>query len=193
MARLILIRHGESIANAEGRYTRGPEEGLSPQGRRQAQSRAAQLAARFRPKALYTSPFERSLRTAEIVGAVLGLEPQLIEALREQHFGALHGEPYGSLRVGPNPDGLARWEFRPPEGETLREVAERAGPAFDAIARRHTGSDVVIVSHGGVMAALHGWAGSGFAAPPTLYPNAGGFLLLRDSAGGYAPPRELEA
>lgn len=110
MARLILIRHGESVANAEGRFTRGPHEPLSRRGREEALARARRIQARFDPVALYASPFVRALETARLIGGVLGLEPIAVEELREQDFGSLRGQPYASLRGERQTD---RWRFRP--------------------------------------------------------------------------------
>src|SRR5262245_60372149 len=94
MARLILIRHGESVANAERRFTHGPHEPLSRKGRDEALARARLIAATADPVALYASPFVRALETARLIGSVLGLDPTIVEALQEQDFGTLRGEPY---------------------------------------------------------------------------------------------------
>lgn len=187
MGRLILIRHGESVANAEGRFTRGPHEPLSRRGREEALARARRIQARFDPVALYASPFVRALETARLIGQVLGLEPIPVEALREQDFGSLRGQPYMSLRADRRTD---RWRFRPPGGETLEEVFTRVGPALDAIAERHLGVEVLVVSHGGVMAALQGWAAGAASGAPTIADNCGGYLLQR-STRGYAGPFPL--
>jgi broad specificity phosphatase PhoE len=192
MARLILIRHGESLANAERRFTHGPHEALSARGRDEATLRGRKVAARFDPVALYASPFVRALETARLIGAVLGLEPVVVDALREQDFGALRGQPYEAVARDPlwHSD---RWRFRPPGGETLHEVGQRAGPALDAIAERHLGSEVVVVSHGGVMAALQAWiSAQRFEGSPQLSANAAGYVVWRHAAR-YEGPFPLEA
>lgn len=192
MARLILIRHGESLANAERRFTHGPHEPLSRRGREEATARGRNVASRFDPVAIYASPYVRALETARLIGAVLGLEPIVVDALREQDFGALRGQPYESVARDPlwHSD---RWRFRPPEGETLEEVGNRAGPALDEIAARHFGSEVVVVSHGGVMAALHAWtcATQRFEGSPQLSANAAGYVITWRSAR-YEGPFALE-
>ena len=68
MARLILLRHGESVANAERRFTHGPHEPLSPRGRAEALARGRLLLERFDPVAIYSSPFVRALETARLLG-----------------------------------------------------------------------------------------------------------------------------
>jgi broad specificity phosphatase PhoE len=180
MARLILIRHGESIANAARRFTHGPHEPLSPRGREEALARARQLAARFDPVALYSSPFVRALETARLVGGVLGLEPIAVDALREQDFGEWRGQPYDLIdRTDRELGAAARWRWRPPGGESLEEVVARAGPAIDAIAERHLGAEVIVVSHGGVMAALQAWGRGHLEEGPVIHANAGGYVMVR--------------
>lgn len=179
MARLILIRHAESVANAERRFTHGPYEPLTPQGREEALRTARQLLGRVDPVALYASPFVRALETARILGGVLGLEPQVAEDLREQDFGELRGRSYADYTGDPSATGVGRWTHRPPGGETLAEVAQRAGNALDAIAAAHLGQEIVVVSHGAVMAALRGWVRQRFDEPPVGTTNASGYVLVR--------------
>jgi broad specificity phosphatase PhoE len=183
MARLILIRHGESVANAERRFTVGPHEPLTPRGREEARAIAQVVSERFDPAALYASPFVRALETAEHLARTLGLVTRVIDELREQDFGALRGRSYAEYTVDPSARGIGRWSHRPPEGETLEEVALRAGPALDAIAGAHPGEDVLVVSHGGVMAALRGFAAGHFGDAPVPTANCAGYLLVRTTAG----------
>ncbi len=186
MAQLILIRHGQSVANAERRLTWGPHEPLSARGRDEARERAAQLRDRFDPVALYASPFVRALETARLIGRVLGLEPEVVADLREQDFGALRGQSYRSLPTREMAEA-DRWHFRPDGGETLADVSRRAGPALDTIARRHLGGQVVIVSHGGVLAALQAWTAGRFESGPAIARNAAGYVLQRRGRGWEGP------
>ncbi len=187
MARLILIRHGQSVANAEGRFTRGPFEPLTDRGRLEARRTAERLLSRYAPAAIYSSPFERARQTAAEIARLAELPVRLVDALREQSFGVLHGQPYEAFRREAASGGLDRFRLRPPGGETLLEVAERAGPALDRIAGCHAGEDVVVVSHGGVMAALRGFARGDFRTPPEPTPNAEGFVLERGPHGYRGP------
>jgi len=190
MARLILIRHAQSVANAERRFTHGPFEPLTPHGREEAARTGRLLGARFDPVALYASPFVRALETARLLGAALGLEPRVVEDLREQDFGELRGRSYADYADDPSARGLGRWSHRPPGGETLEEVAQRAGKALDAIAAAHLGQEVIVVSHGAVMAALRGWAQQRFDEAPVGTINASGYLLVR-RVGRYEGPFPL--
>jgi broad specificity phosphatase PhoE len=182
VARLILIRHGESVANAQRRFTWGPHEPLSRRGRDEAVARARAILARFDPVALYASPFVRALETARLVGRVLALEPIAVDALREQDFGAWRGGPYELLeRDDLERTPAERWRWRPPGGESLEEVLRRAGPALDALAERHAGEEVVVVSHGGVMAALEAWCRGHLEGAPIIHGNATGYVIVRRS------------
>ncbi len=191
MSRLILIRHAESVANAERRFTHGPHELLSERGRAEAQERARFLREHFTPEALYASPFARAVETAQLIVAIFELEPRIVEDLREQDFGQLRGKPYAVLDQDPERARAGRWRYRPPGGETLEEVTRRAGPALDAIAARHDGRQVLVVSHGAVMAGLRVWVGASEDGAPIVSANAGGYLLKR-VGDRYAGPFPLE-
>jgi probable phosphoglycerate mutase len=190
MARLILIRHGESVANSERRFTYGPHEPLSRRGREEALARGRLLLEHSDPVAIYSSPFVRALETAQLIGRVLGLEPVVVAALREQDFGELRGQPYAALDAAAR-ERVGGWRYRPPGGETLEEVLARAGPALDAIAARHLGSEVVVVSHGGVMAALGAWGHGDARGEPVIHANAAGYVLWRHQTR-YEGPFALE-
>jgi broad specificity phosphatase PhoE len=192
MTRLILIRHGESVANFERRFTFDASEPLTPAGVEQARARGEAIRGRYAPIALYSSPFRRAFETAEQIGLVLGLTPIVIEDLREQSFGIYHGRPYTEL-YGLHAAGSAdRWHVKPDGGEMLREVALRAGAALDDIARRHLGAEVVVVSHGGVMSALRGWVANDYSGAPTPTANAGGYVL-QYTGERYEGPFDLES
>ncbi|HVP29301.1 MAG TPA: histidine phosphatase family protein [Myxococcota bacterium] len=191
MARIVLIRHGESVANAERRFTVGPFEPLTARGRGEAIAVGRAVRARFDPVALYTSPFVRALETARHLGGLLGLDPVVVEDLREQDFGELRGRSYGDYAGDPSAQGIGRWEHRPPGGETLLEVARRAGAALDALAKAHLGQEIVVVSHGAVMAALRGHAAGHYRAAPQPTRNCGGYVLSWRS-GTWEGPEELE-
>jgi broad specificity phosphatase PhoE len=104
---------------------------------------------------LVTSPFRRARQTADILAGRLALEPSVEDDLREQCYGTLAGQPYAALRACPDYDPASYWQWCPPGGgETLIDVARRAGAVLDRIARAVPDQDAVVVSHGGVMMAL---------------------------------------
>ncbi|MEM6702785.1 MAG: histidine phosphatase family protein [Acidobacteriota bacterium] len=179
VTRLFMVRHGESVANLEARFTRHDDEPLTDRGVEQAVERGRSLVGLCRPVALYASPFLRAVRTAQEVGRPFGLvEPTLVPDLREQNFGEFEGRSYAEF--GPLVEkvtALGRWDLSAPGGESLRGVADRVGRALDELVATHPGDDVLVVSHGGVMAAARGWAQGHFEIPPEPTANADGYVL----------------
>lgn len=155
---LVLIRHAQSVANAERRFTHHDDEPLTPLGEEQARDLGRLfIDNEVHFDALYASPFRRTVQTAELAASPWRLEMRLDERLREQSFGDFAGRPYDDFYprvVGLTPE--ERWQVAAPGGESLREVAVRVRPALVEIGRRHLGESVLLAVHGGVLAALRG-------------------------------------
>ena len=188
MGRLVLIRHGESEGNRERRFTRTPEVPLTPQGVEQARSAGRWIAARYAPVRLVSSPFRRALQTGAALAESLNLPVDIEHDLREMSYGDLAGEPY---EVGRGIRGeSAYWDWRPPNGETLVEVLERAGAALDRVATTAPEQDAVVVSHGGVMRAL--WCHvTGDWQTGSVVRNAG-IIIVEHRAGSYVNAQVVE-
>jgi broad specificity phosphatase PhoE len=152
--RVILVRHGESVGNASRRFTVTDEAELTDLGRAQARTTAGVLQTRFAPTRLVASPFRRARDTAEVIATYLGLTVEVEVGVREQYFGELRGQPYEAALETPGFDTVARWEWRPPGGETLLEVQERALPTIERLVREHPEEHTVVVCHGGTIFAL---------------------------------------
>ena len=177
---LILIRHGESQWNVEGRWQGQADPPLSERGRTQARDAVERIAG-LEPAALYTSNLCRAHETALILGRRIGLEPRIEPRLREFHVGVWSGltKPEIERRW---PGQYARFsfrelDFRPGGGESPRELMARVQAALDEIASRHSGLRVVMVSHGGVAKSL---SGSGLV-------NLGALHLRRGESGRWEP------
>jgi probable phosphoglycerate mutase len=183
VARLLLVRHGESEGNRDGVFTRTPLVPLTDAGRAQARARAEWLAAHYAPAQVVTSPFARARETAAIIGDVLGLAVAVEEDLRERSYGTLAGKPYAAARGLVDDERTPWWTWCPPGGETLVEVAARAGAVLDRVARAAGDIDVVVVSHGAVMMAL--WQHvTGSWGERRVVPNAG-VVVTEHRNGGY--------
>lgn len=188
--RIILVRHGESEGNRDRTFTQNANVPLTNRGREQARSAGTCISTRFAPAHVTSSPFARARETAEIIAALLRCPLTFDAAYCEQSFGAFAGRPYTALLSDAAFHDGPRWDWRPQGGESLVDVYARAVPAFEQLALRHAGDDVVLVSHGGVMFALWAFvAGSWEAA--RIAPNAG-IVVVEHAGGEYGEPLLLE-
>ena len=154
MTELILIRHGETDWNVQGRFQGQIDVPLNAVGRRQAELMAERLAQE-RVDVFYSSDLLRTRQTAAPAAAKLALEAAMDAALREQHFGILEGMSFDEVQAR-HPDELAAWmrhdpDYALPEGESVRVFHARVVGAVRALAARHPGQRLAIVTHGGVL------------------------------------------
>lgn len=148
MTRLALIRHGATAWNAEGRIQGRADIALSPAGI--AELQALRPPAPLDGAVWLTSPLRRARQTAEILNGGAAVEDRLIET----HWGAWEGlataitHPRAERLAEPGRTGL---DFRPPGGESPRDVQERLHCLFAELATR--GGSFVGVTHKGVIRA----------------------------------------
>jgi broad specificity phosphatase PhoE len=156
---LVLLRHGQSSANAAGLLTGRGDVPLTEVGRRQAAALASSLGPVTR---LISSPLARARDTAALLS--LEVEPEIDERWIEIDYGELEGRPLGQLDEAQ----WRRWRadpgFRPAGGETLAEVGLRVRAALDELFAeegadaRDPSGDVVVVSHVSPIKAAVAWA-----------------------------------
>ena len=148
--RLLLVRHGETEWNREGRYQGSVDVPLNPTGQRQAAALAAQLRAE--PiAAVYSSTLQRAYDTAVPIAMAHGLAVVRDPRLNEINQGLWEGLRPADI-VLRWPDLHAQWEQEPlavrlPEGETLEDVRARVLAALDDILIAWTGHTVCVVAH----------------------------------------------
>jgi broad specificity phosphatase PhoE len=136
---LLLVRHGETDWNADGRLQGQTDRPLSDFGRRQAQQLAEELRGE-ELEAVYSSDLARARETAEIVGERLGLPVVFDPDLREKDWGTWEGLTTVERD---------RVEF---VGESTEANQERTLRALRRISERHPGAErVLVVTHGGSM------------------------------------------
>jgi broad specificity phosphatase PhoE len=178
---LLLVRHGQSLGNIEGRI-QGSDDPLTDFGRGQAAAVAQALSDRADVTHLYASPLDRAMETAEIIGRAVNCEPVPIAGLAEINAGRAAGLLWEDWRlqnpelaeVMANPDrGITEgWEG----GENGQEFGDRVIAAYTEIVTRHVGTDdiVVAVGHGGSLAWI---AAKAHGDPLDVWPgNRAGFL-----------------
>ncbi len=155
MARLVLIRHGESVWNLENRFTGWTDVPLSEQGREEAR-RAAQLVRDIKFDVAYTSVLWRAQETLDIVLLGIGQRPPVIrdQALNERHYGDLQGLNKAETAVRYGEEQVKKWrrsyDVAPPNGESLAMTAKRTLPFFERAigGDLRQGKNVLVVAHG---------------------------------------------
>ncbi len=124
--RLLLVRHGQTLGNIL-RQLQDEHDPLTELGRRQAAAVAAYLAGLGAAEALYSSPLQRALDTARIIGAAIGQEPQPRPAWAEIDVGRAAGHTFDAWRAQfPEESAAFRADgvgYAWPGGESGRDVA----------------------------------------------------------------------
>jgi broad specificity phosphatase PhoE len=160
---MILIRHGQSTANASGVWQGQLDFPLSEQGRLQAAHTGRALRG-TKISGVYASPLSRAFGTAEIVAREAGFSGEVvpIPGLMERHGGILEGRTWAEQEAS-NPAFAEKFLSLPEEerwtlvgAETNEEILTRFEQAISSILSRHPGADgsFIVVSHGGVMRAF---------------------------------------
>jgi 2,3-bisphosphoglycerate-dependent phosphoglycerate mutase len=164
-ARLLLVRHGQTSWNCDGRFMGQMDIPMDDTGERQAEAVARRLRLE-RPEAIYTSDLSRALNTAQAIREAIGESvspaqlPRLIvePRLREMHFGEWQGMTYTEIKTS-QPETLAEWEtdlvhIAPPGGESFAQTTERIKAVLDEIKTDHPDGTTLLVAHGGALQSL---------------------------------------
>jgi alpha-ribazole phosphatase len=154
VARIILARHGETVANAERKLSGHSDVQLTHLGRLQAAALGTRLE-REPIAAAYASDLVRARETAEIVLANRGIGACIDARLRELSFGEWEDKTFADIRRE-WPDEFRRLltpdaSFCAPGGEPLAVTSTRVVAALEDIAAKHEGDTVLVVAHGGTI------------------------------------------
>jgi glucosyl-3-phosphoglycerate phosphatase len=178
LRRVILLRHGQTDYNVDGRMQGHLDSHLTPTGHEQA-AVAAPVLAELAPDRLISSDLRRAVDTAELVGAACGLPVKYDPRLRETHLGRWQGYTVAEIDRE-YPGAIATWRsdpgWAPPAGESRIAVVARARPVVDELDAELADSDdrsetVLLVAHGGLIAGLV----TGLMDLPTsVWPSFGG-------------------
>lgn len=145
---LFLVRHALTPVTGQKLIGRLPGFSLSEKGREQAAATALRLAD-APLKAIYSSPMERCVETAEVIAGHHKLKVQTVDDLAEIDYGSWQGRSLKSLY------GVKGWkelkarpaDFRFPDGETIREASTRGMVAVEALRLKHRDKAVAVCSH----------------------------------------------
>ncbi len=157
MVTLVLIRHGQSLWNAENKFTGWTDIGLSEKGIEEAEN-AGKILEDVAFDVVHTSALIRAQKTAEIIiennKKSKGIPVHKDKRLNERHYGSLQGlnkketaEKYGAEQVH---IWRRSFDVPPPDGESLKMNAERTLPYFkeNIIGDLENGKNVLVAAHG---------------------------------------------
>jgi len=182
---LILVRHGETAVNTQGRLQGRIETALTERGRDQATRLAAAVAA-LEPVAVVSSPLRRARETAAAIGAATGLVVEIDERLTELDYGTWEGWRFSDLPDGTFDAWRADPTFAPPRGESLVDLRTRVVPCIEELLDRER--PVVAVSHVSPIKAAVTWAlGIGDAATWRMHLNVASISRVDRRATGGPP------
>jgi len=161
---LILVRHGQSEWNKKNLFTGWKDPGLTDQGVSEAKN-AGQLILEQKIEfdVMYTSMLSRAQKTGDIILRTLNHKEIPIiknEALNERHYGSLAGLNKDDARKKWGEEQVHIWrrsfDIPPPDGESLKDTADRVLPYFEAeiMPKVISGSSILIAAHGNSLRAL---------------------------------------
>jgi broad specificity phosphatase PhoE len=148
---LVLVRHGQTDANARGLLLGRADPSLSDLGRAQARALAAMVPADAR---VVASPLARTVETATAFGRPVDVDERWIEL----DYGTFDGRPIGEVPA----EIWRRWrsdpDFVPAGGESIAALGARVRDACDDLAAEARARDVIVVSHVSPIKAAVAWA-----------------------------------
>lgn len=154
---ILLIRHGQSQGNAEGRFGGHTATPLSLRGRRQAEATARSLASE-KISAIYSSDLPRAVETAMPLASIKRLKVEKTEAFRERSVGVMEGLTFEES-AAQHPEQYKALISRDFEhvilgGESYRQMLDRAAGYLDRIIEQHKNGQIAIFSHTGTICIL---------------------------------------
>lgn len=159
MTTLIIVRHGQSVANLEGKFAgQRYDAPLSPLGHEQAERTAEYIVSKYKVDKVYASDLKRAFQTAEHIADKLGMEVIPNSGMREVYAGSWEGMKFDDLDVAYEKEYKV-WKTDIGEavcvgGEKVSELADRVLDAITKIAEENDGKTVVVATHATPVRAL---------------------------------------
>jgi 2,3-bisphosphoglycerate-dependent phosphoglycerate mutase len=154
LTKLYLIRHGQSIGNAEGRFGGHTQTPLSLLGQTQADLTAHALK-KERITAIYSSDLRRAVQTAEPLANLVSLDVETTPAFRERSVGVLEGLTFNEAekKFPADYNALVYRNIRHiiTNGESYTQLLERTTTALGQILEKHRGGRIAIFAHTGTI------------------------------------------
>ena len=157
ITRFGLVRHAKTIWNREKRIQGQLDSPLTSEG----EIHAAEWGHRLNSiswQRIFLSDSRRAMHTAERINATLKLPVLSDPRLREQNWGRWSGKTMAeataeAVEIMPGYES-AGWDFRPPGGESRRDVLDRSMDALQSAAARWLGETILVVAHEGFIKCL---------------------------------------
>lgn len=154
---VVIIRHGQSQGNAEGRFGGHTDTPLSPRGRKQAHATAKALASE-KFNAIYSSDLPRAIETASPLAELTKVKLETTDALRERSVGVMEGLTFEEA-AEQHPEqyqALLRRDFEHvlSGGESYRQTLDRASRKLDEAIEEHRGGRIALFAHTGTICIL---------------------------------------
>ena len=154
MTKIILVRHGHVEGISPERFRGRADLSLTAEGVKQAEATARSIHATWALTAIYASPLNRAITTAEAIAKPAGLSPISVKGLVDIDYGKWQGLTPDQVKAQ-WPEALDTWYRAPdwaaiPGGETLQDVLTRAVSALREVIQRHPRDTVVLVGHDSV-------------------------------------------
>jgi broad specificity phosphatase PhoE len=154
---IVLVRHGHTAFNKGGpehdQFRGTSDIPLDDRGLLEAEATARAVATRWQPAAVYSSPLQRAMKTADAIARQCGLSPIPEPALLDINYGSLG---WTGLTVSEaalqQPRLVDAWlnapeKFRAPDGDSLQGIRRRVTHLLKRLALLHNGETIVLVSH----------------------------------------------
>jgi len=162
---LYIVRHGETQANAEGRYLGALDTELTANGMLQAEALKSALPTHI--DAVVVSPLRRAQQTARIVFNNSSLSLRTMHAFRERNVGVFEGLTQSEARER-YPELWSRnitrqWNLAPPDGESIAEVVSRIQTGIGDLLVDYPHQVVILVAHGFIAKTIRALARQDFS------------------------------
>ena len=155
MEKVILVRHGETDKNTQGKmHSAGDAEPISPIGIDQIKKTAERLRE-FNPVKVYSSKEIRAVQSGELLAEAITIPFETIEGLQERNWGDFSGKSWEEVRKVLDPMNLEeRYKYIPPNGESWEVFENRLISSIESLLQKHKDENIIIVTHGGAIRAL---------------------------------------
>lgn len=154
--KFIMIRHGETVANRQGRYIGHTQSPYTDKGKSQVRDIVINISENINIEGIYSSPLDRTRVIAEKIAQRLDKKLIITPAISEINFGIFEGKTYKEIKR----EFPLEWEYwivdyinyKIPQGECLRDVNDRVKKFIDELKDKgRPQTEYLLITHGGII------------------------------------------